>query len=233
MQACLNPAEQRDNQPATPVLTMVLILILLLFCETALLCQVKVQRIKTELEKVKSTDDATRFITTHQHMFCELKTIDPRKDSTSLSQQIFRHKIGDIVSETSRETGITHMFKILAFDEIESFRVSYIFLDNERMGMQKVDSLRTLILARLREGDHFEALALKYSMDSNGKKGGDLGWFDSGMMVKEFENAVREHQVGDIFKVDINSEQWYYIVKKTFAPKMIQEATVLYIEITN
>lgn len=47
------------------------------------------------------------------------------------------------------------------------------------------------ILARLKKGEDFAALARQYSQDPNGKEsGGDLGWFPRGVMAPEFEQAA-------------------------------------------
>lgn len=51
---------------------------------------------------------------------------------------------------------------------------------------------------RLSNGEKFDALAKKYSLCPSGKKGGDLGWFGRGEMVREFETAAFNNKVGDI-----------------------------------
>jgi hypothetical protein len=47
------------------------------------------------------------------------------------------------------------------------------------------------------------------------------------MMVKEFEISVKQHGMGDIFTVDVPSNQWYYVVKKTYEDKNTKEMTIL------
>lgn len=59
----------------------------------------------------------------------------------------------------------------------------------------KADSLKNLI----KKGTKFELLAMMNSADpGSGSKGGDLGWFREGMMVKEFNDACFNGKVGDM-----------------------------------
>ena len=69
------------------------------------------------------------------------------------------------------------------------------------------------ILAQLRKAPKsFEALAMKYSQDPSGAKGGDLGSFGRGVMVKPFENAVFGMKVGQISDL-VESEFGYHIIR--------------------
>ncbi len=69
------------------------------------------------------------------------------------------------------------------------------------------------IYARLVAGEDFAKLAKEYSKDpGSASKGGDLGYFSKGMMVKPFEDAAFNGKVGEILK-PIKSDFGYHIIK--------------------
>ena len=69
------------------------------------------------------------------------------------------------------------------------------------------------ILTQLREGANFAELAKEYSLDASSlDSGGDLGWFERGQMVKEFELAVFALEVGEISE-PIRTGFGYHIIK--------------------
>jgi len=71
------------------------------------------------------------------------------------------------------------------------------------------------ILKQLRAGASFKALAKKFSGDpESAAKGGDLGFFSHGMMVKPFEDSVYSMAVGDISE-PVRTPFGYHIIKLT------------------
>ena len=60
----------------------------------------------------------------------------------------------------------------------------------------KSESQAKDLLGRIGKGESFSDLAKKHSDCPSGKRGGDLGWFGKGQMVKEFEDAAFGGQKG-------------------------------------
>lgn len=67
--------------------------------------------------------------------------------------------------------------------------------------------------ARLDKGEKFGAVAQQISLCPSGKKGGDLGTFTRGKMVKEFEKAAFELEKGQT-SVPIKTKFGYHIIKR-------------------
>ncbi|MBV8857779.1 MAG: peptidylprolyl isomerase [Acidobacteria bacterium] len=69
------------------------------------------------------------------------------------------------------------------------------------------------ILARVRAGEDFAKLADEFTEDPSGKgKGGDLGWFGRGVMVKPFEDAAFALKPGEVSGV-FETQFGFHIVK--------------------
>ncbi|MGQ7876773.1 peptidylprolyl isomerase PrsA [Bacillus sp. 1A] len=67
----------------------------------------------------------------------------------------------------------------------------------------------------LGQGKSFEELAKQYSEDTGSKeKGGDLGFFSSGKMVKEFEDAAYKLKKDEVSE-PVKSQFGYHIIKVT------------------
>ncbi|GLX77498.1 peptidyl-prolyl cis-trans isomerase [Thalassotalea insulae] len=59
----------------------------------------------------------------------------------------------------------------------------------------KQEKLAKELLAKLEKGADFGQLAKKFSICPSGKKGGDLGEFKRGQMVKAFDDVVFKKEV--------------------------------------
>jgi peptidyl-prolyl cis-trans isomerase D len=69
--------------------------------------------------------------------------------------------------------------------------------------IQKILDRAKKVLELARQGDNFADLARKYSEDSTATKGGDLGYFKSGDMVKPFADSafsLKEGEISDLVR---------------------------------
>ena len=102
--------------------------------------------------------------------------------------------------------------KIKSADEF--VRASHILVstgNNPEASKAKADSLYNLLV----NGADFAALAIQNSEDpGSGARGGDLGWFGKGMMVKEFEDASFKGKVNEVQK-PVKTNFGYHIIKVT------------------
>ncbi len=71
-----------------------------------------------------------------------------------------------------------------------------------------------LLVQRLKQGASFEAMAREFSTCPSKNRGGDLGWFGPGQMVKPFEDAVRKLGAGSISDV-VSTQFGYHVIKVT------------------
>lgn len=69
------------------------------------------------------------------------------------------------------------------------------------------------ILERLKKGEDFAKLAAEKSIDGSRRRGGDLGWFGHGVMVREFEQAAFALQKGQLSGL-VKSQFGYHIIKR-------------------
>ena len=85
-------------------------------------------------------------------------------------------------------------------------RASHILVEKQSQALKVLDELKA--------GGNFADLAKKYSTCPSGKRGGDLGQFGRGQMVKEFEQATFAMKVGEISQ-PVKTQFGYHIIKRT------------------
>ena len=72
------------------------------------------------------------------------------------------------------------------------------------------------IINKLKNGESFDDLAKEYSDDTSNKdKGGDLGYFNTGDMLEEFEKAAFALKKGKYTTTPVKTKYGYHIILKT------------------
>jgi hypothetical protein len=180
-----------------------------------------------ELDSVTTVEKAQRFINSKNGRKDKIIPFNEEKHKTRLLEELLKLPNGG--HKVLRKEGENIHYKVLEKNEIIYYRVSYIMLDGKEFSISSIEKLRPQIIAKHRLGILFKDLATQYSMDKNKTRGGDSGWFTFGDMLPEFEQHVMNdsHQVNDIFTVNVESNQWSYVVKKTHDKKSIPEIKVL------
>ena len=88
----------------------------------------------------------------------------------------------------------------------KTVRASHILVDTEDQAWA--------IKTRVTEGEDFSVLAQKYSKCPSKEKGGDLGFFNRGQMVPEFENAAFSTPIGGVSD-PIKTRFGWHLIKVT------------------
>ena len=161
--------------------------------------------VKTEINRIallaKGGTDFLELVkeyseTPYSDKFVSHGQIDPQVES-----EAFGGKVGDVMGPFQSADGY-HLIKIMAVQtgKNEFVHAAHILIhvmpgpDSTMAYKQAQDILR-----QAKSGADFASLAKQYSQDpGSASRGGDLGWFGKGMMVKPFEDAAFRAGIGQI-----------------------------------
>ena len=88
----------------------------------------------------------------------------------------------------------------------DKIRCSHILVEKQSVALE--------IAEKLKNGESFAKMAEQYSMDGSRKRGGDLGFFGRGVMVREFEDAAFKLEKGQVSGL-VKTQFGYHIIKRT------------------
>ncbi|MHA2251941.1 MAG: peptidylprolyl isomerase [Candidatus Kariarchaeaceae archaeon] len=89
---------------------------------------------------------------------------------------------------------------------VKKIKASHILVPKHKKAMELYEGIRA--------GDDFSSIAKKHSTCSSAKKGGNLGEFGRGQMVKEFETKAFSLKVGEVSE-PVKTKFGYHIIKRT------------------
>lgn len=116
-----------------------------------------------------------------------------------LLEQQLGSQIKDIADEDALKYYNEHGAELM---ENEQIRVHHILFKVSETAdparVKSVENKASSTLARIKKGEDFEALARQYSEDPSALKGGDIGFFSRGDMIKNFEDAAFALNVGEV-----------------------------------
>ncbi|HSB94048.1 MAG TPA: peptidylprolyl isomerase [Flavitalea sp.] len=174
-----------------------------------------------KFQKIQNMQQAQEYIKANPELKPALLNLSLGKDSSMLDKRLLRQNQGDVFS-----VGYV-TYKVLEVKDTVNYRASYVFLDGATYTKSQIDSLRKVIVDKANAGTPFDKLSDQYTMDGN-ETHGDTGWFfGEYMMPKEFQEAVKNHKVGEIFFLDDSDKNWHYIIKKTYDDRVKKDIVVL------
>lgn len=114
----------------------------------------------------------------------------------------------------------------------DSVKASHILvspIEKTQEAVNKAKAKADSLFAVIKKGGNFEKLAKEFSSDPGSKdKGGDLGWFRDGMMVKPFNDACFNGKKGEV--VIAETQFGYHIIKIADKGKDVKKVQVAVLE---
>jgi peptidyl-prolyl cis-trans isomerase D len=119
-----------------------------------------------------------------------------------------------------------HLVKLIELTERpDSVKARHIlFRIPDPMQRDSTMEIAEVMKENIRKNKNFEDMAKQHSTDGSAEKGGDLGWFTEGMMVKPFNDAVFDGKKGDL--VVVESQFGIHIIEITDQAKTSPRAKV-------
>ncbi|MBN2131774.1 MAG: peptidylprolyl isomerase [Sedimentisphaerales bacterium] len=137
-------------------------------------------------------------------------------------QKIMEGQWGDKIDVTDEDAKAYYDGHPKEFENAEQVRASHILIKpdatdpnadpNEAKTLAKAEADK--LLAQVKEGGDFAALATEHSDCPSSARGGDLGFFARGAMVKPFEDVAFTMEPNDISDV-VETKFGYHIIKVT------------------
>lgn len=116
-----------------------------------------------------------------------------------VADRLFRDSVGSIIGPVFAD-GRYNIYKVIGVkqDSVFQMRASHILFKIENGDTAAAVKKANEVMAQIRGGADFGAMAAQYGTDGTKQTGGDLGWFSEGGMVKEFNDAVLAGKKGDL-----------------------------------
>lgn len=118
------------------------------------------------------------------------------------------------------EEGAFRVYKIsrIVKDTVYTAKASHILIkwdSDTPEGKKAAKEKAQKILKDIKGGASFAAKAREFGTDGTASSGGDLGWFTSGQMVKEFEKPVFDAKKAGLISDVVETQFGYHIIEVT------------------
>jgi peptidyl-prolyl cis-trans isomerase C len=133
-------------------------------------------------------------------------------------QQLIESKVTPQIKITDAQSKEFYDTHPELFKKPEQVKASHILIKTEpSAGEEEKGKARKKledVQAKLKKGEKFDALAKQFSECPSSEKGGDLGYFSRGQMVKPFEDAAYAMKPGDVSDI-VATQFGYHLIQVT------------------
>jgi peptidyl-prolyl cis-trans isomerase C len=171
------------------------------------------QRIQEVEQRMGGKEKFEALLTEHG-----LTMADYRADVLSSMEidKLLKQEVYDKVTLTPKEVRAYYDGNPNQFKAPERVRASHILIkvppDADETQKKEAKAAIQAAAERIRKGDSFEEVAKEVSQDGSASKGGDLGYFERGRMVPEFEEVAFSLDKGQVSDVVV-TKFGYHLIK--------------------
>lgn len=146
-------------------------------------------------------------------------------------RELFNAKKGTVIGPYLNTPGVYRIAKLVEVEyRPDSVEARHILIKpNQTMNIDSVDARINAIKAQVESGANFSILAQQNSEDQGSAiKGGDLGWFEEGVMVDEFNQACFTSKRGELSVV--RSQFGVHLIEVTQTSSLVKKVKIAYID---
>jgi peptidyl-prolyl cis-trans isomerase D len=131
-----------------------------------------------------------------------------------VQNQLFSQPVSSIVGPIY-QNGKFSIYKVSGIkeDTVYQMRASHILFKVENFDTAATIKKANEVMSEIKKGASFAEKATQFGTDGTSSRGGDLGWFREGQMVKAFNDAILRGSKGDMFV--LKTQFGIHIVKIT------------------
>lgn len=162
-------------------------------------------------EEFKGAQNDSVFASLNSDALASFGKYNPGNLPAQLKANISNLSKGDIRGPYLDAEGFK-LYKIsdIYEDSIGYARASHILIKGDDA---EAKSKARDILNQIKQGADFAVMAREHGTDGTASRGGDLGWFESGKMVSEFQDAVFSATKTGVLNDVVKTQFGYHIIK--------------------
>jgi peptidyl-prolyl cis-trans isomerase C len=120
-----------------------------------------------------------------------------------LQNALIQHDVGPTITEEA--VAARYKQQVANRPGVEEAHARHILVATEAQAKE--------VIAELKKGADFVALAKKYSTDPGAQQGGDLGWFKKADMIPEFSAAAFALKPGEFTKTPVHTRFGWHVIQ--------------------